>query len=144
MKAILILVLVVAIIYGGAKFATIYKSKDDLTRRVEYQLDFVDEKSMDQVKADLVHDAQRFGIELLPENINIVYEDTDKRTLPQKMVEGKVAEFTNKQVAIDVHYVARLLGYPLKQEIVRTKIKQIQVRRAEKNRELLPDLDSGL
>jgi hypothetical protein len=139
--AIILIVAVVVLGYLGVKFGTMVKSKSDLTERVDYRLDFVDETSIAAVKQDLVHDAQRLGIELVPDNIDITYTDTERRTLPQKLLEGRVAQFVNKQVAIKVRYVVRILGVPFHQEISNHKIKQVQAQRVEPNSGLVPSLD---
>lgn len=139
--AIILIVAVVVIGYLGVKFGTMVKSKNDLSERVEYRLDFVDETSIATVKQDLAHDAQRFGIELVPDNIDITYTDTERRTLPQKMLEGRVAQFVNKQIAIKVRYAVRILGVPFHEEISGHKIKQIQAQRVEPNSALVPSLD---
>ena len=140
--AIILIVAVVVIGFIGVKAGTMFKSKSDLTDRVEYRLDFVDEASIETMKQDLVHDAQRLGIELVPDNITITYTDTERRTLPQKMLEGRVAQFVNKLVAIKVRYVVRILGVPFHEEISNQKIKQVQAQRVEPNSALVPPLDA--
>jgi hypothetical protein len=141
--AIVLIVALVVIGYVGVKFGTMVKSRSDLVERVQYRLDFVDETSIAAVKEDLVRDAKGLGIELVPDNIRITYTDTEQRTLPQKIVGGRVAEFVNKQIVINVHYVVRILGVPFPQEIGLHKIKQVQARRAEANSAYVPQPDVG-
>lgn len=143
MKGAILVVLLLVAGYCGLKVAGMYKSKTDLAARVQYRLDFVDEASMDSVKQDLIHDAGKLGIALAPENIRIVYEDTDRRTVAQKLLEGRVAEFSNKQIAIHVRYAERVLGLPIQQEITKSKIKQVQVRRPQPGPEMKELLNMG-
>ncbi len=62
-----------------------------------------------------------------PAQIHIVYEDTDRATGPQRFL-TKLAEFENKKIDIKISYIDTVLGIKLRQEIARTKIKQIRVR----------------
>jgi hypothetical protein len=128
MKAVFWLSMLVLSGYVGVKAAMLYNAKTDFASRVEYRLDFVDEASIDSVKQDLVHEAQNFGIQLVPENIQVLYEDTERRTVAQQIEGNRIAgtQFTNKQITIHVHYAIRILGIPIGQEITRTKIKQVQ------------------
>ena len=134
-KTIIVLLIVVLGGYAVAQFSTAYKAKSDLEQRVEYHLDFVDETSLTSVKQDIIHDAQKFGVALTPANINILYENTDMQTLAQKLTAKTGAQFVNKRVAIEVHYTARVVGMPLAQEIAKSKLKKVQVRRNDQNSE---------
>ena len=140
-KTIIVLLIVVLGGYAVAQFSTAYKAKSDLEQRVEYHLDFVDETALTSVKQDIIHDAQKFGVALTPANINILYENTDMQTLAQKLTAKTGAQFVNKRVAIEVHYTARVVGMPLAQEIAKSKLKKVQVRRNDANSELKQVLD---
>jgi hypothetical protein len=142
-NTVLVVVLLAVVGYGVIKAASIYKARADLAQRVEHYLDFVDETSIDSVKQDLVRDARRFGIELRPENIHIVYADTGQRTVAQKFLEGRVAGFSNKQVAISVRYADRMFGIPVRQVITQSKIKQVQVRPVRPGLEPAADWATG-
>jgi hypothetical protein len=126
MKAIIVLIVVLVVGYAGFEFSTIYRNKSAIGDRVSHYLDFVDDASIDQVKSDLVKDAAELEVDLDPAAIRIVYQDTDRPTGPQKFV-AKLATFENKQVAIHLTYVESVLGFKLRQEITRTKIKQVKV-----------------
>lgn len=144
MKGAIVLILALVVIgYVGVKAGMMFKAKNDLSERVEYRIDFVDETSISSVKQDVVNDAKRLGIELVPDNIRISYTDTEQRSLAQKLVGDRVAQFVNKQIIITVHYVVRILGIPFHQQINAYKIKQVQVRRAEPNPAQVPFLDVG-
>ena len=141
-KTMVVAILVIAVGYLGMQTATIFKANSDLATRVEYYLDLVDENSLESVKKDLIHDAGKMGVPLEPDQIHLIYQDTEKLTYPQQLVE-RVAQFTNKQVAISVHYVVRILGVPWQQDITRSKIKQVQVKRAEPSPEMKKILEMG-
>jgi len=119
------IVVLVLVGYAMAQVAGIVQVRSALGQRAEHYLDFVDEKALEQVREDLVRDAQKLGVKLAPAAIRIVYEDTDKRSVAQYATR-KIAEFRNKHVAISVAYDAPLLGFQWRQEITRSKIKQVQ------------------
>jgi len=126
MKAIVIVIVALAVIYIGAQAMTVYKAKGDLATKVEHYLDFVDEKSMDAVKRDLVGDAKKLGIALSPDNIYITYEDTDIQSMAQKLVGKKLgAQYHNKRVVITVRYTAHIALLPLAREVSEFKIVQV-------------------
>lgn len=127
MKVILIIVAALAVVVV-VQLSRIYKARTELAARVEQQLDLVDETSFDAVRSNLIHEAALLGIALLPSEIAIVYQDSAERSLPQKLLEGKVAAFQNKRVIITVRYNASVLGFPWAQQIERTKLRQVQVR----------------
>ena len=127
MKVIAVLVALLVVGFVSVKLGSIYKRKGDLQKRVEFNLDLVDENSFDQVRQNLVADAKKLNIELDPATINIVYTDVNRAVGTQKYVD-KLADFKNKQVAISLKYTERLLGFKLAQEITGSKIKQIQIR----------------
>ncbi|MEI6083479.1 MAG: hypothetical protein WCS70_04180 [Verrucomicrobiota bacterium] len=126
MKAILIILVIVAVFYVGAQALTVYKVKDDLAKQTQHYLDFVDEKSMADVKRDLAAEAKKLGITLSPDNIYITYEDTDIQSMAQRIVGRKLgAQYSNKRVVITVRYTAHIALLPLAQEVSEFKIVQV-------------------
>jgi hypothetical protein len=139
-----IIVLVVLVIgYIGVQAVTMIRNNIELSERVEYRLDFVDEQSIEQVKKDIVEDARQRGVEVLTSDITILYEDTQQLTVPQKMVTGKVATFQNKRIVITVKYRPKVAGFIVPQEIVRSKIKQVAATNLSPSQRvpILPGLD---
>lgn len=126
MKTIILLLLLALVGWTSVKLGTLYSNKHQLSDRVVYYLDFVDEDSFDSVRQGLIRDAQQWDIELRPDEIQIVYRDIDRPVGPQKFV-SKLADFQNKQVAISVRYTARFLGFKRPQEITHSKIRQLAV-----------------
>jgi hypothetical protein len=133
MRATLIVILVVLLVAVLAtQIGAMVKAKDALTQRVEYHLDSVREDNAAAVKADIARDAANIGIVLVPDNILIACEDTQQRTLPQKIVGDKIgAQFVNKRVSIIVRYEASVLGIPVARQIAKSKIRQVQALRPE-------------
>jgi hypothetical protein len=125
MRNAIIVLIVLVIGYIGVQAVTMIRNNIELSERVEYRLDFVDEQSVEQVKRDIVEDARQRGIEILTSDITILYEDTQQLTVPQKMVTEKVATFQNKRIVIAVKYKPKVAGFIVPQEIVRSKIKQV-------------------
>ena len=85
MKGLLIVVIVVLIGYGFVQSLHALKAKSDFAERVDHQLDFVSDTTMDSVKQDLIADAKKFDIVLAPTDIEIVYEDTEQRSIAQSI-----------------------------------------------------------
>ncbi|MGA2221816.1 MAG: hypothetical protein ABSH21_08580 [Verrucomicrobiia bacterium] len=132
MKNLIIVVAVLVLIgYAVSQWVNNFKAKSDLAARVTEQLNFVDENSQPAVKQKLVDEAHKVGIDLVPDNIQISYEDTDQQTMAEHFT-AKVATFVNKRVTIRLSYTARLAGIPLHQEIMDSHIRQIQVRERER------------
>ena len=132
MKNLIIVVAVLVLIgYAVSQWVNNFKAKSDLAARVTEQLNFVDENSQPAVKQKLVDEARKVGIDLVPDNIQISYEDTDQQTMAEHFT-AKVATFVNKRVTIRLSYTARLAGIPLHQEIMDSHIRQIQVRERER------------
>ena len=126
MKTIVVVVLVLLVIAGGVQATKMFKANSDLQGRAEHHLDFVDEKSIDSVKKELVADAEKLGIDLPASNIDIEYKDTDVQSLAQRMVGGRLgAQYTNKSIRITAHYKARILLVPVTQTVDATGIRQV-------------------
>ena len=58
-------------------------------------------------------------------NIDIVYEDSDLPSIPQRLVGRLGAQFANKRVGISLRYVASVMGLPVHQQISASKIRQV-------------------
>ncbi len=130
MKGVIILIVVLAIGLGMVQGMKLFKAKSDFTERVDHELNYVDNSPVDTVKKDLVQEAQKYGIQLAPENIQVSMEDSEQRTVAQKLVANKLGtQYTNKKVTIKLNYTARVLGIPLGQEITSSKIKQVEAPR---------------
>ena len=130
MRGLIILILVVVIGFGFVQSVKVFKAKTDMAARVEHQLDMVDSNSINSVKQTLVQEARDLGVTLIPDNIYITYEDTERRTLAQKIVGNKLgAQFVNKRAAISVHYTARILGFPIAEDISNAHIRQVEAPR---------------
>ena len=145
MKVMIALVVVVLIGYAGLTGMKQFKTNGDFAERVNHELNFVDENSMDSVKQDLVNDAKKLGIDLKPADIYIKYEDTQQRTEAQHLVGNRLdVTFVNKLVTITVDYVQPLLGIPFHKEITQSHIRQIQAPRKEPSPEMKQLLDSSV
>ena len=143
MKGMIALVVVLLIGYVGLTGMKQFKTNGDFAERVNHELNFVDENSMDSVKQDLVNDAKKLGIDLTPDNIHITYEDTERRTEAQHLVGNKLdVTFVNKLVTITVDYTQPILGIPFHKEITQSHIRQIQAPRKEPSPEMKQLLDA--
>ena len=130
MKGVILVILVVVAGYGFVQSVKVYKAKLDFAARVEHQLDLVDNNSMDSVKQTLMQEAQNLGIALTPGDIRIAYEDTEQRTVAQQLVGKKLGtQFVNKRATISVHYTARILGFPVAEDIANSHIRQVEAPR---------------
>lgn len=114
------------ILYVGTQALKTFKAKGDLTVKVTQYLDQVDARSMNSVKSSLVADAKTMGITLLPDNIQIGYDDTDVQSAAQQIVGGRLGtKFTNKRVTIICRYTAKVVGVPVSLEVNEFKIVQV-------------------
>jgi hypothetical protein len=130
MKSVIIVIVVLGLGFGFVQGLNVFKAKTDFAERVEHQLNFVNNDTMDTVKHDLVQDAQKYGIQLTPGDIRITYEDTEQHSVAQQLVGRKLGtQFANKRISINVHYSARILGIPFGQDITRSGIKQVEAPR---------------
>lgn len=143
MKGMIILVVVLLIGYAGLTSMKQFKTNGDFAERVNHELNFVDENSMDSVKQDLINDAKKMDIDLKPEDIHIKYEDTEQRTEAQHLVGNKLdVTFVNKFVSITVDYVQPILGIPFHKEITDSHVRQVQAPRKEPSPEMKQLLDA--
>jgi len=124
-STIVIVVALLLTVYTVAQVGTMDRAKGDLDTFVQRTLDFVDETAKDSVKTDIVQTAHKLGIEVETGDIDVVYEDSDVPTIPQRMVGRLNAQFTNKRVVISLRYVAHVLGLPVHQQITAAKIRQV-------------------
>ncbi len=144
MKGFLIVVIVVLIGYGFVQSLHALKAKSDFAERVDHQLDFVSETTMDSVKQDLIADAKKFDIDLAPTDIDIVYEDTEQRTVAQSIVGGRLGvEFVNKRIEIDAAITQHILGIPFHSTVIQSKIRSVQAPRREVSPEMKQLLDGN-
>ena len=130
MKGWIVLILVVIAGFGFVQWVKTFKARDDMAARVESQLDLVDSNSIDSVRQTLVQQARDLGITLAPADIHITYEDTEQRTLAQQIVGNKLGtQFVNKRAAISLHYTARILGFPVAEDISNAHVRQVEAPR---------------
>lgn len=143
MKGMIALVVVMLIGYAGFTGMKQLKTNGDFAERVDHELNFVDENSMDSVKKDLVSEAGKLGIDLKPENINIKCEDTERRTEAQHLIGNKLdVAFVNKLVTITVDYTQPILAIPFHKQITQSHIRQVQAPRKEPSPEMKQLLDA--
>jgi len=144
MKSAIGLLILLLIGYAGITGMKQFKANTDFADRVEHQLNFVDENSMDSVKQDLIADAKKLGIDITPNDIDIKYEDTEQHTVAQNLVGKKLdMQYVNKRVTISVDYVQRILLIPFHKNITQAHIRQIQAPRQKPSPEMQQLLDSS-
>jgi len=115
---IVIVALMFLAIYGVVQVSTMYRAHGDLETSVQHTLDAVDENAKDSVKPGIVEAAHKLGIEVLPGDIDVVCENTDVQPFQQRVVSKPLhAKANNLRVTISLHYVARVIGWPVPQQI---------------------------
>lgn len=142
MKGFIIGLIVVLFAYGGVKSMEMLKTKGDFSGRVNHQLEFVSETTMDSVKQDLVADAKKLGIDITPADIQITYEDTEQRTVAQSFVARIGVQYVNKHVAITVNFVQRILGIPFHQQVIESGNRSVEAPRKTTSPEMQQLLDA--
>ena len=143
MKGLIIAVVVVAIGYGLVQWMEIFKANSDFADKLDHQLNFVNETSMNTVKQSVIADAKALGIDVTPNDIHIAYEDTEQQTVAQNLVGRKIGvDFVNKRVSITVDYVAHILGIPCHENVTQSGIRQVQAPRKRASPELEQLLDA--
>ena len=143
MKGLIIVVIVVVIGYGLVQWMEEFKASGDFVGRVENQLNFVDENSIDRVKQDVVTDAKALGIDITTNDVYVTYEDTEQRTVAQNLVGKKIGvDFVNKRVTITVNYVQRILGISRHESVTQTHIRSVQAPRKQISPEMQQLLDA--
>jgi hypothetical protein len=142
MKGFIVGLIVVLIAYGGVKGMEMLKTKGDFAGRVNHQLEFVSEATMDSVKQDLIADAKKLGIDITPEDIHIAYEDTEQHTVAQNFVGRIGVSFVNKRVTITVNFVQRILGIPFHEDVTQSGIRQVEAPRKTTSPEMQQLLDA--
>jgi len=140
---IVVLALLILAGLAGAQAVVMFQKKIELTRAVETHLEDVGDSPVAVLKKDIVDHAARIGVQLVPDNIRLTSEDTQDRTYPQRLLEGRVAQFTNKRVSIAVRYSTSILGILVHQEVQAQKIKTIQVQSVAPHASIAPMLDVG-
>jgi hypothetical protein len=143
MKGFIIVVLVVVIGYGVVQWMEVFKANSDFGERVDHQLNFVGENSMDTVKQSVIADAKGLGIDVTTNDIQIAYEDTEQATVAQNLVSKKIGvDFVNKRVSITVDYVQHILGIPCHEKVTEARIRQVQAPRKQSSPEMQQLLDA--
>ena len=141
-KLIMFVALLFVVGTAAMQFSTAYKAQSDLADQVEKQLDAVNDASLKVVAQNVVAAAQKLGIVLTTNDVRVTYSDSDRQTVAQKYVSKPLhTQFENKEAAIKIHYTARVLGFPLKQEIERSRLQQKKMAPPAHNAELNQVLD---
>ena len=144
MKAFVGILIIILIGCGFVQSLHVLKARGDFADRVDRQLDFVSDTTMDSVKQDLIADAKKYNIDLTPSDIAITYEDSEQRSVAQGIVGSRLdVQFFNKRIEIDVAITQHILGIPFHGKIIQSKIKQIQAPRREPSPEMKQLLDSA-
>jgi hypothetical protein len=143
MKGLIIAVVVVAIGYGVVQWMEVFKANSDFAEKVDGQINFVDEHSMDTVKQSVVAAAKALGIEITTNDVRIAYEDTEQATVAQNLVSKKIGvDYMNKRVSITVDYIQHILGIPCHENVTQTRIRQVQAPRKQSSPEMQQLLDA--
>jgi len=144
MKAFVGILIIILIGCGFVQTLHVLKARGDFADRVDRQLDFVSDTTMDSVKQDLIADAKKYNIDLTPSDIAITYEDSEQRSVAQGIVGSRLdVQFFNKRIEIDVAVTQHILGIPFRGTIAQSKIKQVQAPRREPSPEMKQLLDSN-
>jgi rRNA maturation endonuclease Nob1 len=143
MKKLILVVVVVLLVTSVVQVSKMLKAKTDLQRRVEHYVEAVDERSIESVKQELADDADKLGIRLSPADVEVVYRDTEQKTVAQKMVGAKLgAQYSNKYVEITAEYDARILGIPVRQTVVASHVRPVAAPVLPPSKEMQELLDS--
>jgi hypothetical protein len=143
MKGFIIIVIVVLVGYGFVQGLQIFKANGDFAERVDQELDRVDPNSMDSVKQDVIAEGKKLGIDISTNDIHILYEDTDQRTVAQNLVGRKLdVQFVNKRVAIRVNYTQHILGISLPENVTQSHVRQVEAPRKQTSPEMQQLLDA--
>lgn len=143
MKGLIIAVIVVAIGYGAVQWMEMLKANNDFAEKVDQQVNFVAENTMDTVKQSVIADAKALGINVTTNDIHVTYEDTEQATVAQNLVNKKIGvDFVNKRVSITVDYVQHILGIPCHQQVTETRIRSVQAPRKRESPEMQQLLES--
>ncbi|MGO9610750.1 MAG: hypothetical protein ACLPT4_14035 [Verrucomicrobiia bacterium] len=143
MKGFIIAVVVVVIGYGAVQWMEVFKANSDFSERVDRQINFVNENSMDTVKQSVIADAKALGIDVTTNDIHIAYEDTEQQTVAQNLVSKKIGvDFVNKLVTIKVDYVQHILGIPCHETVTQARVVSVQGPRKRSSPEMQQLLDA--
>jgi hypothetical protein len=143
MKGLIIAVLVVVIGYGFVQWVEIFKTNTDFAERVDRQINFVAENSMDTVKQSVIADAKSLGIDITANDVHIASEDTEQHTVAENLVSKKIGvDFVNKLVTIKVDYVQHIFGIPCHENVTQARIRSVQAPRKQSSPEMQQLLDA--
>ena len=132
MKGLIIVVVVLAIGYGAVQWMEVFKANSDFGEKVDHQINFVTENSMDAVKQSVITDAKALGIDIAANDVHIAYEDTEQQSVAQNLVGKKVGvDFVNKLVTIKVDYVQHILGIPCHENVTQARVVSVQAPRKQ-------------
>ena len=141
-STIVIVVLLLLAVYGLAQVGTMFRAKGDLETFVQRTLDFVDETTKESVKNDISQTAYKLGITVIVSNIDVVYEDSDEPTIPQRLTDRIGTQFINKRMVISLRYVAHVMGVPVHQQITKSEFRQVAAPVVQPNKATQELLDS--
>ena len=141
-STIVIVVLLILAVYGLAQVGTMFRAKGDLETFVQRTLDFVDETTKESVKNDISQTAYKLGITVIVSNIDVVYEDSDEPTIPQRLTGRLGTQFINKRVVISLRYVAHVMSVPVHQQITKSEFRQVAAPVVQPNKATQELLDS--
>ena len=141
-SSIVIVVLLLLAVYGLAQVGTMFRAKGDLETFVQRTLDFVDETTKESVKNDISQTAYKLGITVIVSNIDVVYEDSDEPTIPQRLTGRLGTQFINKRVVISLRYVAHVMSVPVHQQITKSEFRQVAAPVVQPNKATQELLDS--
>ena len=89
--------------------------KNQLAGKVEGFLPQINKMNQGNIRDQVVAEAQKLGIILLPDSVQISYEPTEEKTYPQRVVQ-KLATFENYRARIVVRSPIRVWGITLSDE----------------------------
>jgi hypothetical protein len=124
-------ILVLAVLaYGGYQVVNVFTTKSRLTARVVESLDAVGENASANavLRRNLVAEAEKWGVELRPEDVKISFVNATEQTFAQQKL-GKVGEFQNKMARIELEYRVPVLGFEWTQRIAEQKLHMVGAQR---------------
>jgi hypothetical protein len=132
MKKIIFIIIIILVVHAGYKLTKIYLNSIAFKDSAVKYLDMVTVSPQEQLKAQMAADAKAHGFELKSGDIVIKSEDTERQTLVTRMVDGRVANVTNKLVSIHLRYSTTVYGIPIRFEAEQSKIVTVKVEAPER------------
>lgn len=121
-KKLFLILLIGIIVHAGYQFFKSFEISERFSDDLDTLMLGVSTQTEESFKQQVIMQAEREEIRLVPEEVSVLIEDTNESSLGSRVMSGTGAAVQNKKITVDIRYQILIDGFPLDRAVHRTKV----------------------